>query len=179
MNTDHRQRLEALPGWSWNAIDDRWEDGFAHLKDFSEREHHCRVPKDYKTHIGYPLGNWVGTQRLDTKDPDRRKRLEALPGWSWDPYSDQWEEGFHYLKEFSERERDCRVPYSYKTQDGYRLGPWVTRQRQSRNKIDPALRERLEVATGLVVGCFVGPVGRRFLSSEDILNPRGSLPSSC
>jgi hypothetical protein len=144
INTDRRRCLEALPGWSWNAVDDKWEEGFAHLKDFSEREQHCRVPKGHKTQIGYPLGNWVGTQRLVTKDPDLRKRLEALLGWSWDPYSDQWEEGFHYLKKFSERERHCQVPYSYKTEDGYRLGPWVTRQRQSKNKIDSNRRQRLE-----------------------------------
>ena len=144
IDTDRRRRLEALAGWSWNAVDDKWEEGFAHLKDFSEREQHCRVPKGYKTQIGYPLGNWVGTQRLVTKDPDRRKRLEALPGWSWDPYSDQWEEGFHYLRKFSEREGHCQVPYSYKTEDGYRLGPWVTRQRRSKNNIDSNRRQRLE-----------------------------------
>jgi superfamily II DNA or RNA helicase len=121
IDTDRRRRLEALPGWSWNAVDDRWEEGFAHLKDFSEREQHCRVPKGHKTKIGYPLGNWVGTQRLVTKEPDRRKLLEALPGWSWDPYADQWEEGFDYLKKFSEQEGNCQVPYTYKTEDGYKL----------------------------------------------------------
>jgi Helicase associated domain len=75
---DRRRRLEALPGWSWNAVDDKWEEGFAHLKDFSEREQHCRVPKGHKTQIGYPLGNWVGTQRLVTKDPGWDA---ALPGF--------------------------------------------------------------------------------------------------
>src|SRR5262249_12608050 len=110
--------------------------GFFHLKEYSEREGHCRVPKGYRTDIGYPLGNWVATRRLVTKDSARRQRLESLRGWYWDPYSDQWEKGFSYLKEYSEREGHCRVPYSYKTNDGYRLGGWVHNKRANKDKMD-------------------------------------------
>jgi superfamily II DNA or RNA helicase len=151
MQPDRRQRLEALPGWSWDALSDQWEEGFAHLKAFSDREGDCRVPDNCKTDDDYRLGKWVGRQRAvrDSIEPDRRQRLEALPGWSWDPYSDQWEEGFSYLKQFSEQEDHCRVPQGFKT-EGYRLGLWVTRQRQSRNKLDPDRRQRLEALPGWV-----------------------------
>ena len=67
-------------------------------------------------------------------EPDRRQRLEALPGWSWDVWSDQWEEGFSHLKQFSDRQKHCRVTTDYKTEDGYRLGQWVKFKEAGRTK---------------------------------------------
>jgi hypothetical protein len=77
--------VEALPGWVWAVHSDAWEERFSHLKKFSEREGHCRVPQRYKTDDDYRLGLWVANQRKakDTMEPDRRQRLEALPGWVW------------------------------------------------------------------------------------------------
>ena len=71
--------------WSWDRLSERWEEAFACLRQFSEREGHSRVPQRYETDDGYVLGKWVGTQRRlrDTIDLDRRQRLEALPGWVW------------------------------------------------------------------------------------------------
>ena len=62
-----------------------WEEGFSHLKQFSDRQKHCRVTMDYRTEDGYRLGQWVKVQRKtkDKMDLDRRQRLEALPGWIW------------------------------------------------------------------------------------------------
>jgi hypothetical protein len=150
MEADRRQRLEALPGWSWNTRSDQWEEGFSNLEMFSEREGHCRVPHRYKANDGYQLGQWVGDQRAakNTIDPNRQQRLEALPGWAWDAITEQWEEGFSHLKEFSEREGDCRVPRSFKTDDDYRLGQWVGMQRRTKETIDPDHRQRLEALTG-------------------------------
>src|SRR5262249_38809089 len=49
LDTDRRQRLESLSGWSWDVLSDWWEEGFLHLKNYLERENHCRVPKSYKS----------------------------------------------------------------------------------------------------------------------------------
>ena len=153
LDPDRRQRLEALPGWSWNTLSDKWEEGFSRLKQFSNREGHCRVSQDHTADDGYGLGQWVNVQRTTKEklDPDRRQRLEALPGWSWHPRSDLWEEGFSQLKQFSDREGHCRVTFTYKTDDGYRLGQWVSNQRNRKNMMDnPDRQHRLESLPGWV-----------------------------
>ena len=85
MDPDRRQRLEQLPGWFWDPFSTRWEDGFSHLSDFSQREGHCRVAAEHKTKDDFRLGDWVGKQRAyrNKMDADRQQRLEALPGWVW------------------------------------------------------------------------------------------------
>ena len=92
MEPDRRQRLEALPGWSWDVLSDQWEEGFSHLKQFSENERviaECLATTRPTTAIGSVSGLAIREQAKDTMDPDRRQRLEALPGWSWDVLSDQ------------------------------------------------------------------------------------------
>src|ERR1019366_4163001 len=113
---------------------------------------HCRVPNGYKTDYGYLLGSWVRNQRTtkDKMDPDRRQRLEAMPGWSWDALSDKWQEGFSHLKQFAEREGHWRVAAKYKTNDGYRLGQWVSNQRAARDKMNSGRRQHLEALPGWV-----------------------------
>jgi hypothetical protein len=116
LSDDRARRLEALPGWSWKKSENAWDDGYARLKRFVEREGHAGVPTGYHED-GYPLGTWVTRlrrlYRKGTLNPERRARLEALPGWTWDPRQAAWEAGFARLQSFIEREGHARVPTAH------------------------------------------------------------------
>ena len=157
---DRFRRLEELPRWTWDILTDQWEQGFGYLLRFAEREGHTRVPRSHEGD-GYRLGPWVDKQRTSygrgTLAPDRIRRLEELPGWSWDPRADRWEEGFGYLLHNAERQGHTRVSASYKA-DGYRLGQWVTVQRTSygNGKLDADRIRRLEELPGWTWNILTG-----------------------
>lgn len=131
LEADRVARLAALPGWSWDTLQDSWDSAFKALTDFIEREGHARMPR---THVegGIALGNWVLVQRQAYKAnklaAERIARLNALPGWSWDPKQEAWEYGFAALTAYAEREGHTDVPRHY-VQCEYLLGSWVHNQR--------------------------------------------------
>ena len=143
-------RLESMPGWSWQPFAERWEEVFAHLAAFVDREGHARVPGD---HIegDSRLGQWVGAQRSTYKEgrlgQARTKRLSVLPGWSWDIKLDAWEEGYRQISSFVEREGHARVPQDYCCED-FRLGAWVGAQRAKRERLSADQSQRLAMLPG-------------------------------
>jgi superfamily II DNA or RNA helicase len=153
LDEERRQRLEALPGWTWDWSTDAWEDGFARLRRYVDREGHCQVPRHHRDDDGYQLGAWVGAQRRDrsgTLGEERRRRLTALPGWTWNPFDAAWQDGFVRLQRFVMREGHSQVPQAYRDDDEFRLGSWVTAQRQGyrRRTLDEERRRRLERLPG-------------------------------
>jgi hypothetical protein len=131
MTDDRCARLEALPGWSWDPITDRWEEGFSHLQEFALRESHTRVPQGFIENE-FRLGQWVSAQRSagtsNKLSDDRIQRLEALPGWVWDSRVADWEEAFELLKQFTELEGHSLISRSAKA-GGFSLGAWTRHQR--------------------------------------------------
>ena len=72
------KRLNSL-GFIWDSLDEQWEQNFAALQKFHEREGHCRVPA--KRRVGWlNLGGWVRKQRAvkNQLSPDRLNRLNSL-----------------------------------------------------------------------------------------------------
>ena len=142
---ERRSRLDAL-GFVW----DHWEEGLSHLEAFAKVHGDCRVPDGHKSDDGYPLGNWVQTQRSQTTSlsGERRSRLDALR-FVWDPLTADWEQGFSHLEAFANTNGHCRVHQHHKSDDGYRLGIWVSEQRKERTSLSGGRRSRLD-ALGFV-----------------------------
>jgi hypothetical protein len=84
---DRARRLQELPDWTWNTRADKWEAGFTTLLRYVEDNVYARVPQSC-VFDGYPLGQWVSNQRQSrrkgTLDPDRERRLQELPDWTWE-----------------------------------------------------------------------------------------------
>jgi predicted helicase len=96
VNEDFSQSLRA---YLVAQTTESWMFWYGLLNAFIKEHGHCRVAQLYMTDDGYRLGQWVSKQRgaKDTMEPDRRQRLEALPDWSWDVLSGQWEVGYSHL----------------------------------------------------------------------------------
>jgi Helicase associated domain len=86
LDPERERRLGTLPGWFWDARAAHWEVGFRYLREYVEKNGHARVPQSCVVD-GYRLGTWVNTQRnfrsQGRLDPDRERRLQALPHWAW------------------------------------------------------------------------------------------------
>ena len=79
--------LEALPGWTWDPLEDSFQRGLIELRSFVAREGHARVPDGYTAPTGFALGVWVGNRRGEHRSaalsPNHVALLEAVPGWTW------------------------------------------------------------------------------------------------
>lgn len=127
-------RLEKLPGWSWGrTLANQWEEAFIALSMYVQQNDEPIIPEDLITPQGIWLSQWIRNQRrlyrTGELPPDRTERLETLPSWTWEPLSDRWEAMFAELVKFVDTQGHARVPSSYITEDGHKLGVWVVNQR--------------------------------------------------
>lgn len=94
LEAERAWRLKSLDGWSWSPLAsmsgrlEGWDGTYSLLESFVAREGHARVPRRH-VESGRALGDWAKAQRRAYRQgrlgADRARRLEALPGWVWNP----------------------------------------------------------------------------------------------
>ena len=131
LSKEDAQRLEkSHPTWTWNLLDQQWEEFFSLLENFRKVHGHCNVGSKGKSKEERALYEWINTQRKRLKVgklPDARKvRLDAI-GFSFEPV-DPWVESYEMLVDYVSRAGDANIPTNH-VEDEFFLGRWASTQR--------------------------------------------------
>ena len=135
LSANQIDRLNEL-NFSWSIFSNRWQESVDQLKEFKKQHGHCNIPTDYISKSGQRLGWWVSTQRQKKKQLSEPEisQLDELE-FIWDMDEFRWDEGFKQLSEFKKIHGHCRVSGRYITSEGFKLGNWVSNQRQKKNTL--------------------------------------------
>ena len=142
-----------------SAKDQREQDWLAFycLAEQYRREHgDLLVPNDYVCQ-GKRLGAWIGTQRMEYKSRTNPRftqaRVDLLNaiGMVWDVRQFQWNRMYQALERYLQKHGTARVPQSYVTEEGVKLGIWLNKVRMEykRGRLSQARQAQLE-ALGVV-----------------------------
>lgn len=137
--------LECIPGWTWNAEESRWQNGYDELLSFLHISGHARPTAADNA----ALSSWVTTQRRNYMKNllagEKISLLESLDGWTWNPIDDSWQTQYEDLL------RKIVANKSLNSLDlDKKLSGWVSHQRKNFKKgiLDEGKKEMLEQIKG-------------------------------
>lgn len=120
----------------FNKLDDTlsasWDMMFGLAETYYGENGNLEVPVYYSTEDGYPLGQWVATQRKvrkgdarGTLTEERIQKLDSI-GMVWNFSQDcLWEKNYLAAKAYYKTHGDLNVKSDYVTEDGVKLGSWL------------------------------------------------------
>ena len=110
-----------------------WRERYAEAKKFYEEHGSLSIPKRYIGNTGKNLGLWLQRQRAGYRGGCLSNwQIACLDGLGmvWEPET-AWSAGLHYAQNYYQEQGHLAVPYNYVSKDGYRLGKWISNQRQA------------------------------------------------
>jgi hypothetical protein len=154
--------LEAIPGWHWDSQRYGVERYLRELRSHVSRRGWQGLQQQTRTRSGVPIGNWV----YNTRVAYRRKklatwivdRLEAIPGWTWEPRRSRQQSRVAMLASYVE-EHGWDVVTTGLTVGGERLGAWISYCRVQYRKGE--LSAELVASLSAIPGWSWSPRARR------------------
>ena len=147
-------RMKALEqiGMRWDVYDYLFERNFAAAVEYHSAYGTLDVPGDYVNANGIRLGGWIKyLRKMRRKDTLRLSeeqiaRLDEL-GMIWEGKTQlAWERAYAAARCYWERKGNLNIPEQYQTEDGFRLGKWLSRQcdDEQRGVLSEERKKRLE-----------------------------------
>ena len=145
------ERIDALDqlGMVWNIPDFIWEQNYHAAVAYYKEHGNLKVPRGYVSPDGVKLGMWLSSTRRAVREgtsslsKTQREELNAM-GINWGSKHRTWEESYQLACQYKRTFGDVNIPSSYQTEDGYALGQWLSRQKQTCKKGHPEQRRLLE-----------------------------------
>lgn len=132
-----KEQIELLEsiGMVW-VIDDPWEIGFAHAKEYYTANGDLLVNPNYVCPDGYNLGGWITNQRANCKTADKYRKLDKVQnkrlneiGMVWNVGEFRWEEAYKRAATFYRENGHLVIPRYYGQEKEFDLYEWVMSQR--------------------------------------------------
>lgn len=123
----------------------QWEEAFGRLRSWVNAHGTATVPQNTRVPMpptadqprSWGLGDWCSEQRTlhrrQLLAATRAARLEALPGWSWQPRTDHWWHTFTVLAEWVAKEQSSSPPQQLVV-TGEWIGRFVNTARQAHRR---------------------------------------------
>lgn len=144
-------KLDAI-GMRWESVSDlSWERYYEAAKTYFADHGDLNVKVAYITKDGVRLGNWIANLRgyrrsgikLKYMTPERLKLLDDI-GMIWDQPDYLWEQNYAAALAYYRENGHLAVPHGYVTEDGIRLGAWISRLRRQKNTLSKTQIQRLD-----------------------------------
>ena len=153
--TEERMRVLDGLGMEWSVPDYLFERNYAAALEYWKEHGNLDVPAGQVSGDGVRLGNWIQKLRRIRRGAgegrlteEQIKRLDEI-GMEWsDKYERLWEKGYREAERYYAANGDLKVPTGYVTDTGYKLGNWISDQRENK-KLNAERRARLD-ALGMV-----------------------------
>lgn len=183
LNPERLKKLDAI-GMIWDVPDYLWNQNYNAALNYYRAHGNLDVPKDYVDENGIKLYLWLQNMRQayrkkrdkDYKLSDEQiQQLTAL-GMEWRKRSEiVWENGISHAKQYFEEHGDLDVPFSYKCDDGFKLGDWISNQKEkfAAGKLKPEQKQELDRLG--IVWKKPDPWEERFSLAEEYFRRHGDL----
>lgn len=155
--TEERILLLDQMGMKWNAANSVWERNYNAASEYYRKNGNLDVPVRYVTEQQVKLGRWIATLRrlrntgsdMFNLTPGQIAQLDRI-GMQWEGKLERsWNSGFFKAKDYYEKNGNLNISQSYVTEDGFKLGDWISNQRENAVRISEKRKSKLD-AIGMI-----------------------------
>ena len=144
-------KLDQL-GMIWSTSDYIWEKNYEAALGFYKKNGHLDIPLDFIAENGVKAGVWIRNIRnlrmrkspYFTLTETQIKMLDEIDMLWSSKYARLWERGFCEAKKYYGEYGDLDVPATYISKSGFKLGGWISHQREKSKNMEPERREYLD-----------------------------------